>query len=146
MAPSTAAGTSVARGYLPKIARAANHTRLIVSASPMRPRILAQPSAHGKCADMHLPATVVQSRTAQQSRAVREDPPGDGVGVVVADVHDDIQPHAAVGGDGLIQRGTRPEPVARCPGVRRQVATPSLADNAWGSSAFPFSVHVYHDV
>jgi hypothetical protein len=60
MAPSTAAGTSVARGYLPKIARAASHTPLMVSASPMRPRILAQPSAHGKRADMHLPATVVR--------------------------------------------------------------------------------------
>src|SRR5215208_6838074 len=61
MAPSTAAGTSVARGYLPEIARAASHTPLMVSASPMRPRILAQPSAHGKRADMHLPATVVRS-------------------------------------------------------------------------------------
>src|SRR5215207_3524736 len=63
MAPSTAAGTSVARGYLPEIARAASHTPLMVSASPMRPRILAQPSAHGKRADMHLPATVVRSQT-----------------------------------------------------------------------------------
>ena len=33
--------------------------------------------------------------------------PGDGVGVVVADVYDDIQPHAAVGGDGLIQRAVQ---------------------------------------
>src|SRR5215208_978425 len=60
MAPRTAAGTSVARGYLPKIARAASHTPLMVSASPMGPRILAQPSAHGKRADLHLPATVVR--------------------------------------------------------------------------------------
>ena len=43
-------------------------------------------------------------QTAQPPRAVREDPPRDGVGVVVADVHDDIQPHAAAGGDGLIER------------------------------------------
>jgi hypothetical protein len=28
----------------------------------------------------------------------------DGVGVVVADVHHDVQPLAAVGGDALIQR------------------------------------------
>ncbi len=40
----------------------------------------------------------------QPSRAAREDPPRDGKGTVVADVHHDIQPHAAVGGDRLIKR------------------------------------------
>ena len=40
-------------------------------------------------------------------RAVREDPPRDSVGVVVADVHHDVQPHAAVSGDGRIKRAIK---------------------------------------
>lgn len=46
-------------------------------------------------------------QTAQPPRAVREDPPRDSVGVVVADVHHNVQPHAAVGGDGLIKRAIK---------------------------------------
>ena len=44
------------------IATAADHTPLMVSASPMRPRILAQHAAHDKPTDTHLPAAVVRSQ------------------------------------------------------------------------------------
>jgi hypothetical protein len=60
-APSTAAGTSTARGRLPMIARADRHTLLMVPASPMCLRILAQRAAHGKQADSYLPDAVIRS-------------------------------------------------------------------------------------
>ena len=43
------------------IARALRHTPLMVSASPMCPRILAQRVAHGKRADSYLSDAVVRS-------------------------------------------------------------------------------------
>src|SRR5215213_5959272 len=45
MAPNTAAGASVARGYFAIIDKAPRHTLQMVSSSPMSPRILSQRAA-----------------------------------------------------------------------------------------------------
>src|SRR5215208_437158 len=48
MAPSTAAGASVARGYFAIIDKAPRHTLQMVSSSPISPRILANEQRDGK--------------------------------------------------------------------------------------------------